>query len=82
VVHHDAEGQEKQVQTGTTKVIICDCGETFYDTDSWRPHHNETHHGGTVTTEPIYETQWVETSPAWDETVTTGYICSICGTAQ
>jgi hypothetical protein len=81
-VHHDAEGVNQQVKTGTVKVIICDCDQKFYDTASWEPHHNETHHGGTVTTEDTYETQWVETSPAYDETVTTGYICSVCGTAQ
>jgi hypothetical protein len=81
-VHHDAEGVNQQVQTGTVKVIICDCGEKFYDTESWRPHKNETYHGSTITTEPTYETKWVETSAAWDETVTTGYICSVCGTAQ
>jgi hypothetical protein len=81
-VHHDAEGMYQQVKTGTTKVVICDCYEKFYDTGSWQQHHNATHHGYTVTTEDTYEIQWVEISPAWDEPVTTGYICSVCGTAQ
>jgi Ni/Co efflux regulator RcnB len=26
--------------------------------------------------------RWVETTEAWDETVTTGYVCSICGAEQ
>jgi hypothetical protein len=73
----------QQVQTGTRKVVICNVdGEKFYDNESFQAHKNATYHGSTVTTEPIYETQWVETSPAYDETVTTGYICSVCGTAQ
>jgi succinate dehydrogenase/fumarate reductase-like Fe-S protein len=82
VVHHDAEGEEKQIKVGTRKVVYCDCGEIFYDNESLQPHLAATHDSGTVTTEPVYETRWVETSPSWDETVTTGYICSICGTAQ
>jgi hypothetical protein len=81
-VHHDAEGMFQQVKTGTRTVVICDCGEKFYDNETFQAHHNATHDSGTVTTEPVYETQWVETSPAWDEPVTTGYICSVCGTAQ
>jgi hypothetical protein len=80
-VHHDAEGMYQQVQTGTKKVIICDCGEKFYDNESFRAHSGG-YQGYTVTTEPTYETKWVETSPAWDEPVTSGYICSVCGTAQ
>jgi hypothetical protein len=82
VVHHDAEGMYQQVKTGTVKVIICDCDEKFYDTEAWRPHHNETHHGGTVTTEDTYETKWVETQAAYDETITAGYVCSVCGATQ
>jgi acetone carboxylase gamma subunit len=82
VVHHDAEGMFQQVKTGEQKVIICSCGEKFYDTNTWRPHYDETYHNYTVTVEPTYETKWVETSAAWDETVTTGYICSACRTSK
>jgi hypothetical protein len=84
VVHHDAEGMFQQVKTGTTKVIICKgCNERFYTNDSYDTHEINTEHSHyVVTTEDTYETQWVETSPAWDEPVTTGYICSVCGTVQ
>jgi acetone carboxylase gamma subunit len=82
VVHHDAEGMFQQVKTGDRKVVICDCGEKFYDNETFQAHNSSTIHGGTITTEPIYETKWVETSAAWDETVTTGYICSLCGTSK
>jgi hypothetical protein len=81
-VHHDAEGVNQQVKTGTRTVVICDCGQKFYDNESFQAHISVVDHGGTITTEPTYETQWVETSPAYDETVTTGYICSVCGTAK
>jgi gas vesicle protein len=83
-VHHDAEGMYQQVKTGTRKVIICHTDrERFYDNESWQSHSDEADHlRYTVTTEDTYKTQWVETSPAWDEPVTTGYICSVCGTVQ
>jgi hypothetical protein len=81
-VHHDAEGMYQQVKTGTVKVVICDCGQKFYDNETFQAHSWATLDSGTITTEPTYETKWVETSPAWDEPVTTGYICSVCGTAQ
>lgn len=29
--------------------------------------------------DPVYETQWIVDSPAHDETVITGYCCSLCG---
>jgi hypothetical protein len=82
-VHHDAVGEYQQVKTGTVKVVICGCGETFYDNESVNNHKASTGHGHyTFTTEPTYETKWVETQAAYDETVTTGYICSVCGTSQ
>jgi hypothetical protein len=83
VVHHDAEGMYQQVKTGDQKVIICGCGETFYDTDSYHSHRaSMNHYHNTVTTEPTYETQWVETQAAYDETITAGYVCSVCGATQ
>jgi hypothetical protein len=83
VVHHDAEGMYQQVKTGEQKVIICGCGETFYDTDSYHSHRaSMNHYHNTVTTEPTYETQWVETQAAYDETITAGYVCSVCGATQ
>jgi hypothetical protein len=81
-VHHDAEGVNQQVQTGTQNVYYCSCREVFYSDAERRAHDPENDHGYSVTETPTYETQWVETSPAYDETVTTGYICSVCGTAQ
>jgi formylmethanofuran dehydrogenase subunit E len=81
-VHHDAEGMFQKVQTGTQNVYYCSCRQVFYSDAERRAHDPENDHGYSVTETPIYETQWVETSPAWDEPVTTGYICSVCGTAQ
>jgi hypothetical protein len=82
VVHHDAEGMYQQVQTGTVKVIICSCREKFYDYSSYQPHYDESGHNYTVKTEPTYETKWVETQAAYDETITAGYVCSVCGATQ
>jgi hypothetical protein len=81
-VHHDAEGMYQQVQTGEQNVVYCNCGEVFYTNADLIAHDPNNFHGYTVRSKPVYETKWVETSPAWDETVTTGYICSICGATQ
>jgi hypothetical protein len=81
-VHHDAEGMFQQVQTGTQRTYYCNCGEIFYSDADRRAHDPDNDHGYSVADKPAYETKWVETSPAWDEPVTTGYICSVCGTAQ
>jgi hypothetical protein len=83
-VHHDAEGMYQQVKTGTTKVIECkNCDDLFYANESWMAHKSSTGHTHcVVTTEDTYETQWVETQAAYDETITTGYICSVCGAIQ
>jgi formylmethanofuran dehydrogenase subunit E len=83
-VHHDAEGMYQQVKTGTTKVIVCkNCDERFYTNESYDTHEINTGHSHyVVTTEDTYETQWVETQVAYDETITTGYICSVCGATQ
>ena len=37
------------------------------------------HHAAVTHEEPVYEDQWHEDSPAYDEEVTTGYYCSECG---
>jgi hypothetical protein len=83
-VHHDAEGQYQEVKTGDRKVVICnDDKECFYDNESWQAHSNTYGHPRfTLTYEDTYETQWVETQAAYDETITTGYICSVCGATQ
>jgi hypothetical protein len=52
-------GHFEKVKTGTRKVVVCDCGEKFYDNETFQAHHNETHDSGTVTTEPTYETKWI-----------------------
>lgn len=40
-------------------------------------HHPESSHE-----EPVYEEQWIIDSEAWEETVFTGYRCSICGAVR
>lgn len=40
------------------------------------------HHAAVTHEEPVYEDQWHEDSPAYDEEVTTGYYCSECGALQ
>jgi hypothetical protein len=80
--HHDSEGMFQQVQTGTQEIIVCDCGERFDTTKAWKAHKKSTGHTGySESSEPVYETKWVETKAAWDETVTT-YTCSICGATK
>jgi hypothetical protein len=54
----------------------------FYSGADRRAHDPENDHGYSVWDEPAYETQWVETKAAYDETVTTSYICSICGASK
>jgi hypothetical protein len=72
----------QQVKTGTQRIFYCNCGEVFYSGKDLIAHDPDNEHGYSFADKPTYETQWVETSPAWDEPVTTGYICSVCGTAQ
>jgi hypothetical protein len=83
-VHHEAEGMYQQVQTGTRRYITDGAGHgPFYSNEEWQEHRATGCHAGYgAYSEDVYETQWVETSPAWDETITTGYICSICGATQ
>jgi hypothetical protein len=82
VVHHDAEGVYTKNRVGTQRVIYCNCGEVFYSDADRRAHDPNNFHGYSVWDEPTYETGWFEISPAWDETVTTGYVCSVCGVTQ
>jgi hypothetical protein len=82
VVHHDAEGMYQQVQTGTQRIFYCNCGEVFYSGADRRAHDPYNDHGYSVWDEPAYETRWIETQAAYDETVTTGYTCSVCGATQ
>lgn len=69
----------------------CDDSLWFYSLDELANHY-ATVHGITVSRdqmismcytdhelEPIYEKQWVVDSEAYDETVITGYECSVCG---
>jgi hypothetical protein len=80
----DETGHYEQVKTGTRKYIEDHAGHgPFYTDDEWHEHEATGCIAGYgIYNEPVYETQWVETSPAWDETITTGYICSICGATQ
>jgi hypothetical protein len=82
VVHHDAEGVYTKNRVGTQRVFYCNCGEVFYSGKDLVAHDPNNFHGYSVWDEPTYETGWFEISPAWDETVTTGYVCSVCGVTQ
>jgi hypothetical protein len=83
-VHHDAEGEYKQVKVGTTRYIIDALSHgPFYTEEEWHEHQATGCHAGYgIYTGPVYETQWVETSPAWDETVNPYCMCSNCGAVE
>jgi hypothetical protein len=63
----DETGHYEDVKTGTRKVIICDCGEKFYDNDTFQSHSWSTLHSYTITTEPTYETKWIVDTQAHKE---------------
>jgi hypothetical protein len=82
-VHHDAVGEYQQVQTGTQRYIDCGKGHgPFYTNEEWQAHREVCGSSSAIYSEPVYETQWVETQAAYDETVTAGYVCSVCGATQ
>jgi hypothetical protein len=66
------------------KYIACGCGEVFSTNAEFRVHDAATNyeHSYSTGTRKVEETQWVETQAAYDEEVTTGYICSICGATK
>jgi hypothetical protein len=97
VGHYEETGHYEKVQTGTKSYVTCSkCGYTeecdkggdcsdymtlhlFFTCDS--SYYN--------TSTPIYETQWVSDgqdwvvdTPAYDETVSDGYQCSVCGATK
>lgn len=93
-VHHKEEGHYENVKTGENKITIyhCpECSETFdsYNayTSHFQKHINEDpytkyimdSYTKTYEYEPIYEKQWIVDAEAYDETVVTGYKCSVCG---
>lgn len=70
------------------------CSTCGMEIGGWAGQHlDETMHGGYWTTwEPVQtgsihhdavtESKWVEDSPAWDETVSDGYVCDGCGATK
>ncbi len=83
-IHHDAEGEYQQVKIGTTRYIIDAVSHgPFYTNEEWHEHQKTGCHAGYgIYNGPVYETQWVVTSPAWDEYVNTCCICSNCGAVE
>lgn len=89
IIHHDEVWQSIPRQIPGQRVVICGCGAEFTDSESWNNHRiasiesNGPHClcGGPYDIEDrpgetVYD--YVKTSDAWDETITT-YICSVCG---
>lgn len=87
-VHHD-EQWDSVARTVYVKKIRCSCGEYFTETATW-----DTHRATNILAEGIYsscagaymvveepETVYenVKISDAYDEEVTVGYKCSVCG---
>lgn len=97
VVHHEELGHVEQVQVGTTEgkteyaCAVCgarfgtpsgvvDHCANFVGTD--RSHATARTLAYDYPGEPIFEPQWVVDQNAWEETVVTGYTCSICGATK
>lgn len=70
VVHHDAVYETHAVCNG--------CGKVFSNQSEVDSHIDPFSNSGCVS----YSTRPVEVSPAWDEMITTGYICSGCGAVK
>lgn len=69
---------DERVDTGRAQVV-CDCGATFSNTDSWLAHATSSGCGG-YSAQPIYET--VHHPAVYEtQTVTVGYRCS-CGATK
>lgn len=72
-VHHDAVYKD---------VCICNgCNAQFDTDDAWRAHSDSQFDIGNYNC-GSYTTTYIVIEPAWDETITTGYICSGCGASK
>ena len=78
VVHHDAQYQTIHHDAVYETRAVCNgCGKVFNNQAEVDSHIDPFSNSGCVS----YSTRPVEVSPAWDETVTTGYTCS-CGAVK
>lgn len=93
-VHHKEEGHYENVKTGEKKITIYHCpgcSETFDSYNAYTSHFQKhikedpnikgimDSYRTSYEYEPIYKKQWIVDSEAYDETVVTGYKCSVCG---
>lgn len=91
----DEAAYDEQVDTGKSQYVCNKCefkttdGQTIGDhtLDEGCGYHTEhiyqTIHHETVThEEPVYTQKWIQDKAAYDETITTGYKCSICGATK
>ena len=88
-VHHDEVGHyEYVIVKEEGRWYKCPrCGDEFYSLDSYYSHFDNNHSDtsflrdsythGRIPAE--YEEKWIVDKKAYDETITTGYKCSVCG---
>lgn len=78
VVHHDAVYKTVHHDAVYKTVCVCNgCGAQFDTDDSWGAHSESQLMSGNYGC-GSYSPNSIVVSPAWDETVTTGYKCSGC----
>ena len=91
----DQPATEGHFEGGTYPVVVCRCGAEFTSAADYYAHSDASGEGHGGFTDSIRSNQvWVEGSPevshyetvivrdAWDEEITTGYVCSSCGAAK
>ncbi len=88
-VHHDEVGHYESVMIKEeSQWYKCPvCGETFYSLNSYYSHFDSAHSDTSFLRNDYthgripadYEKKWIVDKKAYDETVTTGYRCSVCG---
>lgn len=90
-IEHASQGEMRQVlvNEGSGDVYICNyCGAEFGSSSANVDHcasyvgTDRAHATATYTIrggQPVYEEQWIETSPAWTETIVIGCDCTVCG---
>jgi DNA-directed RNA polymerase subunit M/transcription elongation factor TFIIS len=80
----DAQSSAAEAVTDESGTETTDAADHEHD---WVAQTVEVHHDAEGMFQEVQDgdetvTKWVETTAAWDETVTTGYTCSICGAEQ